>query len=366
MNWLLVILMYLLLAFGLYAIYSATWMREADYLVNAWRKQGVWIGIGTIVFFATSLINYKYVIWAAIPIYLSGLVLLVLTKFFGKVAGGARSWIEIGPLNFQPSQMALMGGILVMALVLSKLITLHPTLRILICGTVVAIPCMLIVLQPDLGSAIVWVPVFMIMLFLGGIQLRYILLLILLGALILPLVYYFGLQDYQQARITTFLNPDLDPQGDAWTINQSLTAIGSGGWDGKGFKAPNTLNELGFLPSTIVHNDFIFAVIGEQHGFVGALFLLCTFALLLLSMLFVGYFARDRLGVLLVAGVTGVVFTHVLMNIGMTISVTPITGLPLPFISYGGTFALLLMFCFGLIQSVWIHRKLPQKTPRLG
>ncbi len=365
-NWLLVVLMYLLLGFGLYAIYSATWMREADYLVSAWRKQAVWIAIGTVFFFVTALIHYKYVIWAAIPIYVSGLIFLVLTRFFGKIAGGARSWLEVGPLNFQPSQIALLGGILVLALILSKLVELHPLIRIGICGAVVAVPCLLIVLQPDLGSAIVWIPVFMIMLFLGGIQMRYIILLCLLGALMLPIVYYFGLQEYQQARITTFLNPDLDPQGDAWTINQSLNAIGSGGWDGKGFKAPNTLNEMGFLPSTIVHNDFIFAVIAEQHGFLGGTLLLISFALLLLTMLFIGFFARDRLGVLLVAGITGVVFTHVLMNIGMTISVTPITGLPLPFISYGGTFALLLMFCFGLIQSVWIHRKEAPDYPRLG
>lgn len=357
MNWVLVVLMYGLLGFGLFAIYSATWMREAEYLTEAWRKQAVWIGVGSIVFFAVSLIPYKWVEWAAIPIYLVGLVTLVLTKFIGKVAGGARSWIEIGPINFQPSQIALVGGILMMALILARLKDLHPLARIFLCVVVIGVPCVLIVKQPDLGSTIVWVPVFMLMLFLGGIPLRYLVAMTLLGLLMLPVVYYFGLEDYQQRRITTFINPDRDPLGDGWTINQSLTAIGSGGWEGKGFKAENTLNELGFLPSTIVHNDFIFAVIGEQHGFIGGSILIGSFALLLITMCYIAYCARDRLGVLLAAGIIGIVLTHTVMNIGMTISLTPITGLPLPFISYGGTFAVLLMFCFGLLQSVWIYRK---------
>ncbi len=360
-NWVLVALMYGLLGFGLFAIYSATWMREAEYLTEAWRKQAAWIGIGTVIFFVVAMIPYKWVEWAAIPVYLLGIGTLILTKFIGKVAGGARSWIEIGPINFQPSQIALVGGILVMALILSRLADTHPLLRIILCGVVVAVPCSLIVIQPDLGSTIVWVPVMLLMLFLGGIPLRYLVAMVLLGLIMLPVVYYFGLHDYQQRRITTFLNPDRDPLGDGWTINQSLTAIGSGGWEGKGFKAQNTLNELGFLPSTIVHNDFIFAVIGEQHGFIGGSLLIGAFALLLTTMCFIGYCARDRLGVLLVAGIIGIVFTHTVMNIGMTISVTPITGLPLPFISYGGTFAVLLMFCFGLLQSVWVYRK-PLKT----
>ncbi len=193
---------------------------------------------------------------------------------------------------------------------------------------------------------------------MGGIPKRWLLTLIVIGLALLPLVIIFGLHDYQYRRLTTFLNPGLDPQGDGWNINQSLDAIGSGGFYGKGFKAPNTLNELGFLPSTIVHNDFIFSVMGEQHGFVGGILLLAAFVLLLLTGLYVASQAQDDLGRLLAVGVVMLIFTHVFMNIGMTISLTPITGLPLPLVSYGGSFLMITLFSLGLLQSVWIHRRI--------
>ena len=195
------------------------------------------------------------------------------------------------------------------------------------------------------------------MMFVGAIPKRWLVSMLIIGLAIIPLVVNFGLKPYQYSRITTFLNPDLDPQGDGWNINQSLIAIGSGGFSGKGFKAPNTQNELGFLPATIVHNDFIFSVLGEQHGFVGGVILVAVLLLLFLIMLYVAIEADDDLGRLLVVGIVMLLFTHTFMNIGMTVSVTPITGLPLPFISYGGSFLMITLFSMGIVQSVWIHRK---------
>jgi len=151
--------------------------------------------------------------------------------------------------------------------------------------------------------------------------------------------------------------PEADPQGDGWNITQSLIAIGSGGFSGKGFKAQNTQLELGFLPSTIVHNDFIFSVLGEQHGFIGGVALIGAFALLFVLILQIAMEAGDDLGRLVAVGFAMLLFTHVFMNIGMTISVTPITGLPLPLISYGGSFVMITLFGFGLLQSIWIHRR---------
>ncbi len=165
------------------------------------------------------------------------------------------------------------------------------------------------------------------------------------------------LKPYQQERLTAFVHPDIDKQGASWAINQSLIAIGSGGWSGKGFKAPNTQIELGFLPATAVHNDYIFSAIGEQWGFVGGMFLIGAFALLLLTCLFVAFFAGDQFGLLLVIGITALIFTHIFQNIGMTISMLPITGVPLPLISYSGSFALMIMFALGIVNSVWVHRK---------
>jgi rod shape determining protein RodA len=235
---------------------------------------------------------------------------------------------------------------------------MNPALRILICLGITAVPCVLILIQPYLGGTLVWLPVLFAMFFVAGIKKRYLLVLVLLALIALPLMFFFGMKQYQKDRLTVFLDPSLDPQGAGWTINQSLNAIGSAGLWGKGFKAPNTLNELGYLPSTIVHTDFIYAVFGEQHGFLGAMILIPTLAILLLTGLYIASRAQDQLGRLLGVGIVMLLFTHIFMNVGMTVAITPITGLPLPLVSYGGSFLLITMACLGLLQSIWIHRKL--------
>src|SRR5207248_5201212 len=175
----------------------------------------------------------------------------------------------------------------------------------------------------------------------------------------IPITANLVLKPYQQARLTAFAHPEIDKQGSSWAINQSLIAIGSGGWSGKGFKAANTQIELGFLPATAVHNDYIFSAIGAQCGFVRVVFLIGGFALLLMTCLFVAFLAGDQLGLLLVVGITALIFTHIFQNMGMTIALLPITGVPLPLISYSGSFVLMIMFGLGLVNSVWIHRKIP-------
>ena len=353
MNWLLFALMMVMFAFGVYAIYSATWMRNPHF----WTSQMTWILISLPIFFVVSLVDYRWVRLGAIPIYVLGILLLVATMLFGEKRFGARSWLSLGPLNFQPSELAVASGILTLAIFLQYSRTMAPFLRILCCGAIVGAPWVLILIQPNLGSCIVWVPVVLAMMFVGGIPKRWLFSMLLVGLAIVPVFVQFGLKPYQYARITTFLNPEADPQGDGWNIIQSLIAIGSGGFSGKGFKAPNTQLELGFLPSTAVHNDFIFSVMGEQHGFIGGASIIGAFALLFVMMLQVAMEAEDELGRLLAVGFTMLLCTHAFMNIGMTISVTPITGLPLPMISYGGSFALITLFGFGIVQSVWVHRR---------
>lgn len=353
MNWVLFGLMVTMMVYGIYAIYSATWVRDQDY----WISQMIWMAIGMPVFFVVALIDYRWVRYGAVPLYILGILGLVATMIIGEIRQGARSWIDLGVMSVQPSQAAIIAGIMTLAVYLEASKRTMPILRILACGAIVSAPWVMILTQPDLGSCIVWGPVVLGMMFIGGIPKRWLLAMIILALAVVPLVVNFGLKSYQQARITTFLNPDLDPRGDGWNINQSLIAIGSGGFSGKGFKAPNTQNELGFLPSTIVHNDFIFSVMGEQHGFVGGVALLGAFLLLLLVGLHIGMQAEDDLGRLLGTGVVMLIFTHTFMNIGMTISVTPITGLPLPLVSYGGSFLMVILFSMGLLQSIWIHRK---------
>jgi rod shape determining protein RodA len=357
LNWLLVLNMVALAIFGVVAIYSATYMRNDSVATDFWRKQANWVLVGFFAFMITSLIDYRWVRWGALPMYLAGIIFLVLTKFMGTRVYGARSWLHLGPINFQPAQLAVIAGIMVLALFLSQFRQMHPMLRLLLCGAIAGAPCLLILMQPDLGEVIIWGPVLMALLFSAGLPLRYLICIILIAVGSIPLAIHLGLKPYQQQRITAFINPEIDKQGASWAINQSLIAIGSGGWAGKGFKAPNTQIELGFLPATAVHNDYIFSAIGEQWGFVGGMFLIGAFALLLLTCLFVAFLAADQFGMLLVVGITALIFTHIFQNIGMTISILPITGVPLPLISYSGSFVLMIMFGLGIVNSVWVHRK---------
>jgi rod shape determining protein RodA len=203
----------------------------------------------------------------------------------------------------------------------------------------------------------VWVPIVMAMLFLGGIPKRYLIVMILIGLSALPLLINFGLKPYQRDRIVSFIDPEIDPLKTGWAINQSLIAIGSGGFAGKGFKAAGTQVEQGFIPGTTVHTDYIYTAIAEQWGFIGGMVLLSAFGVLLLSMLFTAYHAADEIGLLVTIGFTAQIFFHVYQNVGMTIALMPITGLPLPLISYGGTFVVMIMFGLGLVNSIWVHRK---------
>src|SRR5438445_12387561 len=240
LNWLLMAVMLALAIFGVIAIYSATYMRQHPVAAEFWRQQAYWIVGGFFAFIITSLIDYRWVRWGALPMYLAGLAFLILTKFIGQKVYGARSWLHLGPVNFQPAQLAVIAGIMVLSLFLSQFKQMHPMLRLTLCGAIVGAPCLLILMQPDLGECIIWGPVLMALLFVGGIPVRYLICIALIVVAFIPIAINLGLIPYQHDRITAFINPDIDRQGSAWAINQSLIAIGSGGWSGKGFKAPNT------------------------------------------------------------------------------------------------------------------------------
>ncbi len=372
MNWLLTALAIALAVFGVMAIYSATYMRAEGYLVEMWRRQAIFLGVGLAAYFAAALVDYRTwlnnVVFPLI-MYLGGLGFLVLTHFIGRKTYGARSWLDLGPISFQPAQLAIVSMLLLLAWLIANTenwVGFWPTVgRIFSCGAIVAPPFLLILIQPDLGECLVQLPMILALLFVGRIPKRYLLVLIILVIALVPVVANFGLKPYQRDRLTTFIDPDQDPQGAAWTINQALIAIGSGGFYGKGFTAPNTQVNLGFVPSTIVHTDFIFTAIAEQLGFVGGLTLMAAFTVLFLTGLLVAASSPDELGRLVCVGVIALMFTHVFMNVGMNISVTPITGVPLPLISYGGSFLVLILFALGVVQSIWIHRR-PLTTNRAG
>ena len=358
-NWLLLLVMLALAVFGVVAIYSATSTRSDAYAPTfGGTEQENCGGRRCLATMVTSLVHYRWIRWGALPMYLAGIVFLILTKFMGVKVYGARSWLHLGPFNFQPAQLAVVAGIMVLALFLTQFRQMHPALRLF--------------LRSDCGSAMSFDPHATRLgrsYYLGSgdacvvVRCRFatalLVCIILIGIAFIPIAINFGLEPSRRQRITAFTHPDIDKQGSAWAINQSMIAIGSGGWSGKGFKAPNTQIELGFLPATAVHNDYIFSLVAEQWGFVGGIILIGAFALLLITCLFVAFFAGDQLGLLLVIGVTALIFTHIFQNVGCTIAMLPITGVPLPFISYSGSFVLVIMFGLGLVNSVWIHRNVP-------
>lgn len=355
MNWLVVSLTILLSLFGVVAVYSATYFRTSEY----WEKQAIWVAGGILVFFAVSVIHYRWVKWAALPLYILGTLLTALTyTSLGQEHGGAKCWLRLpGIGTFQPSQLALFAGILTVALFLSQFAKMHPFLKLLSVGAIIGGPMLLTIKQPDFGMTLVWIPVMLATMFAAGMPKRYLLAVLLSGMALLPLVINFGLKPYQRQRLVTFVDPQIDPQGASYAINQALIAIGSGGFNGKGFKAPNTQVEQGFIPGTTVHTDYIFTAIGEQWGFLGTSVLVGSFGLLLMACLFSAHKSADHYGLVIATGFATQIFFHVYQNIGMTIAIMPITGLPLPLISYGGTFLLVNMVALGLVNSVWVHRK---------
>ena len=356
MNWLLFAAVVVISLAGILFIHGASYMHPAE---RYWQQQAKWVGIGLIIFFVVTLTDYRWVKWLGVPMYLASIALVALTYTgMGVEVNKAKCWLRLPVIGvFQPGQIAAVGGILTIALFLSYARRWHAAIRIAITGIIAAPSMVLILKQPDLGMTVAWVPVILTMLFLCGLPLRWLAVVLLSGLTLLPLVMNFALKPYQRDRVVTFMDPDVDPRGTSYGVNQSLIAIGSAGIRGKGFKAPDTQLELGLIPAAEAHTDYIFATIGEQWGFLGGAALIAAFGVLIIACMLTAARATDLFGVLIVGGITAQVFFHVFQNIGMTIALMPITGLPLPLVSYGGTFALMLMFSFGLVNSVWVHSR---------
>src|SRR5438046_9564039 len=193
-NWLIVVNMLALAIFGVVAIYSATYMRQDPVAAEFWRKQANWVAVGFFAFMVTSLIDYRWIKWGALPTYLAGLFFLILTRFIGSKVYGARSWLHLGPINFQPAQLAVVAGIMVLALFLSQFRQMHPMLRLLLCGAIVGAPTLLILMQPDLGECIIWAPVLLALLFVCGIPLRYLICVVLIAIAFIPIAINLGLK----------------------------------------------------------------------------------------------------------------------------------------------------------------------------
>ncbi len=366
LNWLLFANIVGLAIFGVFAIYSASWMREQPELASKWREQVYLLLIGFAVFFVASLVDYKWVRYLGLPFYLAATGVLIYTTYAGVEINGTRAWLDVfGVTRIQPSQLAIAGGVILLAVALSTLHKIHPVfrspfVRLAVTGIVALVPFAFVLIQGDFGSAIVWIPVVGTMVLVGNIPLRYLVTIVLTVTIFLPFAFFFGLKDYQKKRITTQIEmlqgKKVDIRGDAYSAYNNLLAIGSGGWGGKGLSNTDTVNHKGFISPETALNDFIFPVLAEVWGFRGSLLMLGGFALLLLQCLYVAFYSRDLMGRLLVVGVVGLLFAHIYQNVGMNLLLMPITGIPLPLISYGGTFTVVVLFLLGMVQSVWVHR----------
>jgi rod shape determining protein RodA len=367
LHWPSLFLMTGLCAFGVMVIYSATHTSESADLRNAAIQQAAWVGLGLVCFFLLSFSDYHRWVAQGWFWFAAGLFLLLLVLAFGREVNGAKSWIRLGPVGFQPAEvmkLAFLAGACALLVSLRERMEQFRTVLALV--GLALIPVILILRQPDLGSAAVFMPMCFGLLFAGGTRLRYLLIPAGAGlAAVLAIYIYVGqmgkelpfLKTYQNNRIRTFFDPNLDPLGAGWTIRQSIIAIGSGGVGGKGYLRGDQ-NLYGFLPKNIAYNDFIFSVLGEEWGFFGGAALILGQAGLLLCIAWIGWHAADFPGRLLAGGILGMLFTHFFINVGMTIKVVPITGIPLPFVSYGGTFLAVCMAAMGLMQSIWRQRQL--------
>jgi rod shape determining protein RodA len=351
----LVLLILTLTVFGLIIIKSAT-SSLSDGSAKYVNRQLIAFLFGFILMIFLIFIDYDVYGKLYLPIYLFCNLLLIVVLFFGfgEDQWGARRWLAIGSFVFQPSEIAKFGIIIS----LSKLIDNYkdninnPITLIKILGFA-GVPIYLITIQPDFGTAMVFVFFVVVMLFIAGLKMSYFLMFLGLGLLMIPIL-ALTLEPYQLDRIKVFLDPNLDPQNTGYQVLQSKLAIGSGLVYGRGL-FQGVQNQYGFLPAK--QTDFIFAVIGEEFGFIGGSILIFIYAILIYRLIWIAKNACNLFGSLIVIGITSMLFFHIFENIGMTMGLTPVTGLPLPFISYGGTFMILNMISIGLVLSVAIKKE---------
>ena len=353
-NWGLLGITIVLAGIGIGTLYSAVTAGPDASLGNLYAKQLVWYGVGCVMMIVCFLFNYRILERWSMPIYLFCVGLLIYVLLFGKSAGGSTRWVSLGPASLQPSEVAKIAVIIYLAGYYSKCITteglvLKELVRPLV---VVMIPFMLIVKQPDLGTGLLIVFIAAVMTVFVKIERRSFLYIVVSAMVCAPMVWFF-LKPYQKQRMLTFLNPERDPLGTGYHIIQSKIAIGSGMVFGKGF-LKGTQNALAFLPEQ--QTDFIFSVLSEEWGLLGATLVLLLFALLLITGLNIANSCREPFGVLLAVGVTSLIFFEIFVNIGMVMGLLPVVGVPLPFISYGGSSIISKMICIGLLLNISMRR----------
>lgn len=387
-DWMLILALVGLMIFGAAYIYSATMVNAppagTGIFAQRWFRQVSWYAGGLVCAGLVAAISYNRITSYALVFYWATIICLVgvLIPGIGSMRYGARRWIDVGFFQFQPSEFAKLALILALANYLGrpKEELREPRVFTTALGMIV-LPFLLVFKEPDLGSALILLPIGLVMMFAAGIPGRYLarllggmtvlILLLLVDILFAPPQWQIKLEEYQRRRLLVFFGRDfaapnatekerqlarIMQRNHSYNVEQALISVGSGGLTGKGWLR-GTQNALGYLPRAVAHNDFIFSVLAEESGFVGSVIVLTLYTVVLFVGIRIASEARDRLGKLLAVGVVTLLFCHVFINIGMNIRLMPVTGVPLPLLSYGGSSVLCSLIAAGLLQNVHLHRR---------
>ena len=353
LDWVLTTVVLLLIGLSLASLYPISYSGNdlGNGEINNFFRQVIFAVSGMVIFFVLSFVDYRFLRSVSPALFLFGIFLLIMVVISGKIIRGTSGWITLGFFNFQPVELFK----LIIAVTLARYFSLNiRTIRearhIFISAVPVLISIGLILAQPDLGSAIVIFGAWAGVLLLSGTKKSYIAVIIMAGLLISLVGWHVFLKDYQKERIIVFMKPSSDPLGAGYNVLQSTVAVGSGGIWGKGL-GHGSQSQLNFLPEK--HTDFIFAVISEELGFVGAIFVLILMMVILIRLFSISNHSRDNFGKLLVGAISVIIFIQIIINIGMNIGIVPVAGIPLPLLSYGGSSLLTTLAMLGIAQSVF-------------
>lgn len=339
---------YVLVMISTIFVYSAT--RDTKYVINSL----TWITLGTILLITVSLIDYKKVVPFIWHIYGFCIFLLLVVRFAGKKTLGAQRWIKLGPFTLQPSEFVKIAIVVIIAYwIVRKYENGINNLTDIFMVILPVLPLMLLILfQPDLGTTLITTMAYFFMIFLYGVNMKPIWIIIATILISAYPIYQFVLKDYQKVRVARFLNPEADKQGSGYHVTQSKISVGAGGLLGKGV-LQGSQSRLEFLPEA--QTDFIFSIIAEETGFVGSSVVMMLYFLLIFGIMRISRIVNDNFGKLILYGISGIIFMHVIVNVGMTIGLVPVTGKPLLFLSYGGSSFLAAFIMIGVVQSIKIH-----------
>jgi rod shape determining protein RodA len=348
-DWVLLVMVLLICALGVIEIYSATLGTK---FAGVHLKQVYWILGGIALMFIVSVLNYQALLERVPLLYVVSIASLLAVMVFGRTYLGAKRWVQIGSFHFQPSEWVKLVLILAMAKYFADQKSETTAQDLIKAGALVFVPMAMVLKQPDLGTALTYLPIAIMGLFLGGMKARHALVILLVGVLLAPVAWHV-LKPYQKDRLTSFADPEADSQGRGYQVLQSLVAVGSGGIFGKG-TAHGSQTQGQFLP--VPHTDFIFAAFAEEHGFIGAMGVLLLYFIVLMRLIQNAQTAPDRAGTFVVMGVVAVLAFHLLVNVGMVVGFMPVTGIPLPLMSYGGSSVLFMFLALGIVMNIRMRR----------